>query len=205
MNIRRALADAGMELPADRTVPAKLVADLTDSPPGLDDGGAGIVIGQGDYAHNGNGRLLADPASRAIARANPTINDDPKPLDGLYALAEIRRRDFLRRRSRYQSPPGVDEARAKQSYADKTVALLRAMVPDEVADQSEFGPIRELVADIRRGIVALDPACCPVCFHERSVDKAHDAEGEPLYGKYEIACEHCDHREIVKRSTENDD
>lgn len=178
------------------------------SHPGLDDGGAGIVIGPGEgYRHNGNGTLLADPASQAIA-AHTTPGRKPsdlEPLSGEPALGELRRREFLRRRPRYSSSPGVDAARAKQSRNDLTVALLRAMVPDEVADQSEFPPIRELVADIRRRIVELDPACCPACFHERSADKAHDPEGEPLHGKYEIACEHCEHREIVKRSADNDD
>lgn len=185
--------------------PSGVAAMNAAVPLGLDDGGAGIVIGQGDFCHNGDGTLLDDDASRAIA-AHTTPGREQTPLTGIAALDQIWRRAFLRLRTRYGSAPAVDEHRRELARNSKALELLRLMVahPD-VLDNELHPAISGLVADIRRRIVGLDPACCPKCYHELSADQAHDGGGEPIHGKIDIACEHCDHYERVDSDATNDD
>lgn len=84
MNIRRALAESGMELPADRPVPAKLVEDL-HTPPGLDDGGAGIVEQPERFDEFTGGTGDNDTTPRVLAAQCFRVNGMP-PMRDRYRL-----------------------------------------------------------------------------------------------------------------------
>lgn len=182
----RALHELGMEVdPSHRGPLERLAADLNGhvaepfrsclnsaAGAGAKVAPAPVVLGQGDYRHNGNGKLLDDEASRAIAATHPGITQ--REMD------ERTRRRVARVRGRALCWPTVAEILNAPGRLTATLADLRQVEALRTAAccLEGKGPVAERMRqDILDAIHELDPASCPCCGIETETDPNPDGRG----------------------------